>query len=73
MLGIILVLTVGGKKQKKSRWIKEWFKERHISLFNHEDVLKELKISEPGNGLIWIFFAWQFQLIMIYYKWLLPL
>jgi hypothetical protein len=44
---IILTLTVGTKKKKKRRRMKEWFKTRHISLFSHEDLLKELKISEP--------------------------
>jgi hypothetical protein len=42
MSGIILALIVG-TKEKKRRWMKELFKERHISLFSHEDLLKENK------------------------------
>jgi hypothetical protein len=29
--------------------MKEWFKKRHVSLFSHEDLVKELEISEPGD------------------------
>jgi hypothetical protein len=49
MLGIILAITVGTKKKKKRQWMKEWFKKRHVSLFSHEDLLKELEIIEPGD------------------------
>lgn len=62
--GIILVLTVGLKKKP---WMKEWFKKRYI--FSHENVLKELEISESGCYMNLL--RRMFQLIMTYYQWLL--
>jgi hypothetical protein len=67
-LGIILALSVGAKEKKKWRWMKEWFKNRHVRVFSHENSLKELEVNQKTVAN---FRAWMFQLMM-YYKWLLP-
>jgi hypothetical protein len=36
----------GVGKKKKWRWMKEWFKKRHV--FSHEN-LKDLEVSEPED------------------------
>jgi hypothetical protein len=38
-----LGVTVGAKEKKKRRWVKKWFKKRHI--LSHENLFKELEIS----------------------------